>query len=224
MVKRIDKVKISKTEEQTDNEWGEVFSHRNKLLLNSDWTQLPDAGLTEDCVVQFRGWRKQLKTISRVNYSNKAVASQMISSLEKKKPFVVYVDTTFDPEAAAYTTLDEYRNSVVEFMESEFNTLCNRAFLDNQFLVEEQFKEAVDYKRKNGHGSFPLIHVTTNSLNISEASVVDEFISRKVKQTKRLVALKKKYYEFQLLVSKAETDVELADIQRDLKKWILTLT
>lgn len=34
---------------------------RNQLLVNSDWTQIPDAPLTADQVTAFRVWRQQLR-------------------------------------------------------------------------------------------------------------------------------------------------------------------
>ena len=45
-------------------------SYRNSLLSESDWTQLPDNGLTSDCVKAFVTYRENIRTIRKTNPSN----------------------------------------------------------------------------------------------------------------------------------------------------------
>lgn len=37
------------------------------ILIASDWTQLPDNGLTDDCVALFKTYRASIRTIRKTN-------------------------------------------------------------------------------------------------------------------------------------------------------------
>ena len=45
-------------------------SSSERFLKESDWTQLPDCGLTDACVAKFVTYRASLRTIRRTNPSN----------------------------------------------------------------------------------------------------------------------------------------------------------
>ena len=40
------------------------------ILQSTDWTQLPDSGLTSDCVAAFKTYRASIRTIRRTNPSS----------------------------------------------------------------------------------------------------------------------------------------------------------
>ena len=42
----------------------------DKLLSKTDWTQLPDSGLTDACVALFKTYRASIRTIRRTSPSN----------------------------------------------------------------------------------------------------------------------------------------------------------
>ena len=41
-----------------------------ELLRRTDWTQLPDSGLTSDCVALFKTYRASIRTIRKTNPAN----------------------------------------------------------------------------------------------------------------------------------------------------------
>ena len=47
-----------------------VLQTAEELLRRTDWTQLPDSGLTSDCVAAFATYRASIRTIRRTNPSN----------------------------------------------------------------------------------------------------------------------------------------------------------
>tara|TARA_B100001057_G_C22107582_1_gene665659 strand:+ start:305 stop:535 length:231 start_codon:yes stop_codon:yes gene_type:complete len=47
-----------------------IQSTANEILQLSDWTQLPDSGLTSDCVALFKTYRTAIRTIRRTNPSD----------------------------------------------------------------------------------------------------------------------------------------------------------
>lgn len=223
--KKIGNLRTEKTDEQENLAWAEVLSHKNKLLLNSDWTQLSDSGLTEESIEQWRGWRQQLKNINRSNFSSRAAAEVCISKLARRTPFNAYILTDGDePKPARDISLDVYRARVIKFMDKSFNERVGESFLDNPLLVDEQFREAVDFLAEKKSKYYPLISVTAELYNMSEKAVAEEFVARKVNAMKRLANLKQKYHFFQKLVLNAADDVQLAEVQGEIKQWISTLT
>jgi len=47
-----------------------VESTADRILKASDWTQLPDSGLTSDCVKLFKTYRARIRTIRKTNPVN----------------------------------------------------------------------------------------------------------------------------------------------------------
>jgi hypothetical protein len=222
---KIKRLKFSKTAEQEDTLWGEVLSHKNKLLADTDWTQLEDSGLTPESSAQWRGWRDQLKRVTRANFGNRDDARRVIEKLSRRQPFSTYKDDGHEPDREDYISFEEYRKRLLAYIDYAFDRKCKPSFLDNPLLVEEQFREALDFLSDPDSGkSYPLISVTAELYNMNMKAIATEFVDRKVEVTKLLVNLKQKYHYFQTLVSKATTDVELAQIQEEVKQWILTST
>jgi len=47
-----------------------VVETANSILQASDWTQIPNNGLTADCVTAFNTYRASIRTIRRTNPAN----------------------------------------------------------------------------------------------------------------------------------------------------------
>jgi len=47
-----------------------VVPTANQILQASDWTQLPNSGLTSDCVAAFATYRASIRTIRKTNPNN----------------------------------------------------------------------------------------------------------------------------------------------------------
>jgi hypothetical protein len=222
---KIRKLKVAKTAEQEDVLWAEVFSHKNKLLADSNWTQLPDSGLTPESAFQWQGWRQQLRNVTRANFSDRDAAQRAIDKLSKRQPFSTFEEDEIDPDHTRYPTLEEYRKRLMAYIDHAFEQKAKPTFLDMPVLVEEQFREALDFlSNPDANRPFPLIGVTAELYGMNRKAVADEFVERKVTLLKRLANLKQKYHYFQMLVMGAKTDVELAQIQEEVKKWILIST
>lgn len=52
------------SEEDTENEWAEIRKRRNGLLSACDWTQLPDAPLTDADKTAWAEYRQALRDIT----------------------------------------------------------------------------------------------------------------------------------------------------------------
>jgi hypothetical protein len=53
----------------TYEKWRNIKSQRNLLLVQSDWTQLPDVELAPELVQEMKTYRQQLRDITK-NYTN----------------------------------------------------------------------------------------------------------------------------------------------------------
>ena len=47
-----------------------IVGTADSILQASDWTQLPDSGLTDDCVALFKTYRASIRTIRKTNPSD----------------------------------------------------------------------------------------------------------------------------------------------------------
>ena len=64
MTEKIKIIKTEKTKDYIQKEIEELRYFKNKLLLDSDWTQLYDSGLTIKNVLKWREWRETVRDIN----------------------------------------------------------------------------------------------------------------------------------------------------------------
>jgi hypothetical protein len=55
-------------QEETEQKWREIREKRNRLLFESDWTQLPDSPLSEEKRLEWKTYRQELRYIT--NYAS----------------------------------------------------------------------------------------------------------------------------------------------------------
>lgn len=72
--------------DRKDHRWLEALSHRNLLLSKTDWTQLPDSGLTDESVEEFRVWRQLLRDIKQKTAGSPDAVVNRVSLLKDKLP------------------------------------------------------------------------------------------------------------------------------------------
>lgn len=136
-MKKIKSLKIAENPESIKALWAQALSHRNLLLQNSDWTQIPNSGLSESCVDQFKIWRQKLRKI-RANSSipvnavvntTKVLATQMPKIEWKDEP---------------HTEIDYLRYSNKKSASTIVNEITNYFNLDYQIL-QMDIKSLLDY-------------------------------------------------------------------------------
>lgn len=71
---------------EDDISWDDIDRARNMLLSKSDWTQLLDAGLTTECVMTWREWRKKVREVTKSKYSERLDAKKALRDLNDNKP------------------------------------------------------------------------------------------------------------------------------------------
>ena len=125
MPQKIQIIKLEKTSEYLKKEIDAVKSIQNKLLRDSDWTQVPDSGiLVTDCL-KWRHWRHKVRAIT-VNAINYDTVNTLLDNYSNSKPTAI-VDVLnyrhpplmqFD-----YTSKDSLISSCVEILKEIFKVV-----------------------------------------------------------------------------------------------------
>lgn len=88
-------------------QWTNINKSRKIMLTQSDWTQLPDSGLSHKCVMQWRNWRKELRTIIEDNFNDVLTAVAEISRMDESNPITEHSDdSVFQQEGAVISRID----------------------------------------------------------------------------------------------------------------------
>ena len=85
MINKIKITNLSKTEDYIAKEWAQVLSRRAHFLNSSDWTQLPDVGLSDSAVSEWRAWREMVRYVSK-NIHSLDEAGMILDDLELSRP------------------------------------------------------------------------------------------------------------------------------------------
>lgn len=71
---------------EEDLRWDDIEHSRNMLLSKSDWTQLPDSGLSWECVIEWREWRQKVRDVNNENYKKRIPAVTKLQALRTNQP------------------------------------------------------------------------------------------------------------------------------------------
>ncbi len=94
-------------------QWANITTTRRIMLSQSDWSQLPDSGLSRECIIQWRNWRRELRTITEDNYNNILTAVAELTKMDESKPESEYSDApTFLQEKHIISHVDLKREIV----------------------------------------------------------------------------------------------------------------
>ena len=97
-------------EETKELDWEAIENRRNLMLVKSDWTQLPDADLSANCVSKWRKWRRELRQVRIDQYEKRIDATMELNHLSDNQPVNDYnldtYDNLWEKEGAIVNRLD----------------------------------------------------------------------------------------------------------------------
>lgn len=105
-------------EDEKELEWQPIESRRNVMLSKSDWSQLIDAGLSRRCVVEWRKWRGDLRSVSSEQYPNRLDAIVELRRLRDHQPTVEYApedEVAWEQQGDIISKID-LKNAIKEVM------------------------------------------------------------------------------------------------------------
>ena len=85
-------------------EWNDINLNRKLMLTQSDWTQLPDSGLSYACILEWREWRSRVRKVTKREIPNRLKAITVLDSLKERTPKKEYTDepVNFHQEGAYF--------------------------------------------------------------------------------------------------------------------------
>jgi hypothetical protein len=136
-ITKIKNLKYSQSKNQEEIKWAEQLAKRNRMLAESDWTQLPDVKLSVWSKNRWANWREELRQLRRLNFETAEELKLAIESLEEDK-LSLYVDYAItdsikDPESG--------RRYLYQMLIKFYKEQHNSMFSPN---LEEKYQETLD--------------------------------------------------------------------------------
>lgn len=116
--------------------WAGINKRRSILLSQSDWTQLPDTGLTVDCVFAWRDWRHRVRSVNQENYGEILAAIVELEGFGNAKP-------DLDFSGHKYTFFERKEGSIYERKEGSVYERAELIAMVKDILEEIQSPEEV---------------------------------------------------------------------------------
>lgn len=189
MSKKISIVKTEKTEEYLTTEWTTVLSVRDKLIQDSDWTQLFDSGLTLCCKLKFEHWRSKLKRIKKQKFKTPDEAKIHIDFLKLKKPDLDYAE--FPETVSLYPLIFSSIQALKKSAKVRLNDYFVRTYYNSE-IISLLTEEALEYStdRKN-IDSYELLKIYYLDNSTPSTDIVKSFVEHKKSFYNTLVKEKK---------------------------------
>ena len=123
MPQKIKILKLKKPDDYIQNELIILQSLRNKLLSNSDWTQLPDNGLTIKNIMQWRFWRHKIRSFEASDSDRYDELVSELKALEEIKPAIIkrkHEQFVFILHDLNYASLEKFKKSCILILEEKY--------------------------------------------------------------------------------------------------------
>lgn len=137
MIKKIKNLKYSQSKNQEEIKWVELIAKRNRLLLESDWTQLLDVKLTEESRNQWSNWRESLRQLSRMTIETTQCYKEALDELEDEKIHLIIEYS----KSGAIKEFKSGKNYLHQLLVQFYNERINFKFSPN---LDEKYQEALD--------------------------------------------------------------------------------
>lgn len=206
-MEKIKDLKFSITEEQERALWAEVLGIRYKLLINSDWTVLPDVRIHNKS--EWRHWRDSVRKVSKKNHTLES-AKAILAELTDQMPVVKYKNAS---DLSIADLKDGYINEIRSFFKNRFEDYL--PYPINYEILCEKYEEAVDWTDEEDQGSlenYPLIKIEVEVRQKPVQTVVEEFLDLKRTWLSAVVRAEREMHEAIRMVEESKSVVELERI------------
>jgi hypothetical protein len=246
-MQKIKNLKYASSELKDKMELSSILGKRNRLLGDSDWTQMPDVDLTDECKHLWKAWRKRVRSVDVLDKKS----LQTLNDLEENRPPKIYKE---EPKEFVlnftFPNLEDVRSNALLYMRSLYNMTLQK--FDYTMVDEAKYIEAMSYLTDEYAGSavptidlYPLLrleaalkHMDT-PLDVSDLKSINDYKSETIMQNIakyyidakknwiiEVSALEAVYHEKCKLIRQATSIEEIEQIKKDAeqKLWTLTLT
>lgn len=131
MVKKITNVRFSDSKIKSNSRKIELDSRRNRLLLETDWTQLPDIRLTTSSRLDWAHWRRQLRNLGKTHITFDDYEKELDRLEGDRKN--LRVEYEYEPK-----NLDHYKTKVLALLSDLYYKKTRRQFQPNLDLKYQE--------------------------------------------------------------------------------------
>jgi hypothetical protein len=138
MIKKITNIRFSDSEKLKNNKKVELSSRRNRLLLETDWTQLPDIKLSSNCRAAWTFWRKKLRMLSMNTHSFSEYKEELDKfEIERHEIPIEYI---YEEDA------EKVKSRLLAKVSNEYNKRTTLQYMPNlEIKFEETLTLITDY-------------------------------------------------------------------------------
>lgn len=133
MIKKITNIRFSDSKFTIDNKKIELDSRRNRLLVETDWTQLPDMMLMSACRRLWKRWRRSVRNLSTQTHTLKEYEAEL-DRLEKER-YKLPVEYEYEPQ-----NLELYRRKLYATLDDLYHRKTRASFQPN---LDMKYKEVL---------------------------------------------------------------------------------
>jgi hypothetical protein len=117
-IPKISNVKYEITNEVMARKWSEANAKRNRLLMLSDWTQLPDVNIPLNIKKLWMNWRAKVRNVKKATINDPSKALALLNSLEQQMPEKINPDELpefANPAGADFANVENNEDTFKQF-------------------------------------------------------------------------------------------------------------
>lgn len=136
-IKKITNLVYTPSKQSENSKWSGLIAKRNRMLVETDWTQLPDVKLSYNSRAEWQLWREELRNLKRSNYTDSDKFLDKLNKLDKDRDNLLVEYTTSKPFKDVETGKKQLHTLLVQFY-------INRLNFEFSPNLEEKYQETLD--------------------------------------------------------------------------------
>jgi len=217
MIRKIKNLKVSHSPEYEKSRWLEAKSRRNKLLSSSDWTQLPDNGISDTDVRLWREWRERVRSIRARDFDSKEQYIEELKSLEQIIPGAVQNTNTYNKNTNGKITQAQAKNELVSLCKDKIYRVCFHELnhMGQRDIMSEKYEQALDFLsefQQDDISSYPLIALYASQLKKSYTDVANQFIEERKQWLTMVIEAETKKLNYTKKLNGCTTEEDLQNL------------
>lgn len=215
MIKKITNLKISHTEKTRRMQLSELISLKNKLISDTDWTQLNDCGLRHSSILEFKKWRGVVNKLETNNILHKKKINESLLELEKNKPIP---DFKYSGDNLNKIKKD-LKENVLEIIDKEVADIY-LPYGYVEFIILK-IEESLNYKTKkyplNDTFRYKFILQESNAANMVIDQIVDKYLEIYIKINNKKLLLDEKIIKYFMKIDMCSNIEECDRIRSEIE-------
>lgn len=218
-MKKIKNIITSPTTYNNDIAWSVPISYKVRLLQFSDWIVQNGSGVMRQH--KWLEWREALRKCTKECFETPEQMQKKIEELDSCMP-----------EVHRYTLLDtsdivSFKHIIIKMIKYYYSKKIDveiSSYVNNTFLIDERYKEAIQYKKNKKIEKCPFIrdYMDVTGQNVND--VVQYFLQQKEMYSFTLLRNQKDMESILKQINDSTDIQQLKKLYEEYNLWISTLT